>query len=113
PFYIYSVECLCRDRSTEVLSADYHSFKICQRLQRKFREIQAICKAMKGTIHISPGVCNHLDLADVKFSSFGVVFMRILPGKKITNDWGRESFISEHAMFDGMPEVDQFFAHRV
>ena len=67
---------------------------------------------MKWTIHICPCVGNHLDLADVKFSSFGVKFMRILPGKKIADDWRGQTFVSDHAMVDGMAEVDQFFMHR-
>jgi hypothetical protein len=67
---------------------------------------------VEGTIYIGSRVCNHFDLADVEFGAFCVMFARFLSGKKVTDNWGRETFVSDHPMLDFMAEVYQSTAHK-
>src|SRR5512134_2674175 len=86
-------------------------FQINQRLQRKLGEVDAICEAMKGTIHIGSGISDQFNLADAELCSTGIMFTGFFPRKKVTDDRRGETLVCDHPMFHFMAKVDQFAIH--
>src|SRR5882762_7153431 len=64
---------------------------------------------MKRTVEISTRIGDHLDLANLKFCTGSVVLFRLFAAQEVTDDWRRQTLVSNEAMLDGMAEIDELF----
>ena len=61
---------------------------------------------MKRCIHVGAGVRDQLDLADLKGGDFGILLLGGLAGQEIANNPRRQTLVRNHAMFNGVAEID-------
>ncbi len=87
--------------------ADDDAIEIGQRFQRKLGEVLSMRVAMKRTIDVRSRVRDHLDLADLEFRPFGVTRAGCLAAEIIADDRRGESFVGDHAVLDGVAQVDE------
>src|SRR5262245_6531316 len=74
--YITALKMFSADSSL-AFATNYDAFEVSKRLQIQLRQIPSTLITMEGAIEIRPGVCDHLDLTDVKLSSRRVVLSGI------------------------------------
>src|ERR1700732_5190566 len=77
-------------------------------LQVEFRKIFAIGVTVKWRVEIGAGICHHLDLADLKLGSWGVVLPRGFAAQVVADDRGGQAFVGYEAVLDGVTQIDQF-----
>ena len=71
------------------------------------RQIFALRVTMEGTVQIGARVGDHLNLADVELGAWGVMLTRLLATEVVADDGRGQTFVSDHAVFNGMAEVEQ------
>ena len=62
---------------------------------------------MKGTVEIGAGVRHHLNLPNLKLSSGSVVRARLFATEKVADEWGRQAFVRDQAVLEGVTKIDE------
>ena len=56
------------------------------------------------------GVADHLDLADLEFGALGITLSGLHAADVIADHRGGQAFVCEHAVFDGVTQLDHVCA---
>ena len=76
-------------------------------MQFQLREVLSVGIAVKERVEIRAGIRHHLDLADLKLGSGGVVLAGGFAAQVVTDDGGGQAFVGYEAVGDGVGEIDQ------
>src|SRR5688500_6449478 len=68
---------------------------------------------MKRTVDVGPRVRDHLDFANLELGTGRILCSRCLTTEPVTDDRRRESFIRDHAVLDGVTDIDQPLRHQL
>jgi hypothetical protein len=87
--------------------ANDNALQFSDRLQRQAGDVDAVFEAMKRTVDVGAGVRDQRDLADLEFRARRINLSRLQPAQVIADHRRRQAFVSDHAVFDVVAQLDQ------
>src|SRR5260370_23189 len=92
-------------------TASWHAYQEAvqpgQGIQRKISQVLARGKTMEWAVEVGARVGHHVNAPDVKLRSLRINGPRGFAAEEVTDQRSWQTFVSNHAVFDRMAEVDE------
>ncbi len=96
-------------RPARRVDAHDETFKIRNRLEWKLGQVLSVLVAMKWAVDIGAGVADHLDLADLEIVARRIALARLFATHPVADERRGQALVGNHAVFNGVADVDEPF----